>query len=497
MQVEKDRLEALVQPLIPKSLFPRKRYKTQPDEYLVSPEQFELVAVPKTVNVCSHCDQIVSNKSEHFKGGKKNNPCKAAGAELSPALRETHEYDKILAFNMNSGDQVKSYINHFGHPMGKNRKTDADSSNAKHLKKLRAKYGEDHPFYGIKMDHAKVAKTISTYVYHRGMDEHNVVHGWFNNSPTTWRLAQRAYNFTNVGKRETNMWAVRARNQLIARPGHCFVNADSTSIEAVIVGHLIGDENYIKIANKSIHAWLCCADLGIEFTDENVEWVKSNKKDMYNKFKVANYLLSYGGDPYLMHMEEPETFPTLQSARDVKDRIFNLIPKLAEYQDLTRKQAKKEGVLTTPWGYKHYFYDVFTFKKNKQGVIEYDDNGNPKIRLGQDSKTSLAFRPQNIAAGFGRETLLAIGNTVWGDCMCANCFVHDGYTLESPWDARFDCANFLIDTLTRPVVELGGLRFGCEVEISAEGGNWGDYNDNPKKGPLNLMGLKKWKKVEV
>jgi hypothetical protein len=504
MQEKKDEYESIVQQYIPKELFPRKRYKRDPwpvdksvDDWKVFPEvkwegrTFVSVESRGKVKYCTHCGAEGVTKTVHFKGGKKN-PCVVAGASIEEKLGIVWEWDEILPFNLNSSDQVKAYIRHFNHEMGKNRKTDADSANGKHLKKLMGKYGQEHPFYEIKIEYAKVAKTISTYVYHRKMDANQVVHGWFNNSPTTWRLAQRAQNFTNVGKRETNPWAVRARNQLIARPGHCFVNADSTSIEAVIVGMLIGDQNYIKMANKSIHAWLCCLELGIEFNDANVEMVKKNHKDLYNKFKVANYLLMYGGDPYLMHMEEPKTFPTKKAAEEVKDKIFTLIPALANWQDETRKRAKKEGVLTTPWGYRHYFYDVYTFARNKQGQLMYKDNGEPKIKLGQDSKTALAFQPQNIAAGFGRETCLIIGNSEWGQYMCANCFVHDGYTLESPYERRFECAQFLIDTLTRPVVELGNLRFGCEVEIGPEGGNWGDYHSEK-----NPMGLKTWKKVEV
>ncbi len=501
MIIEKDRLETLAQPHIPAAIRPRKRFKTEQwsgeivecDARVVRWEgrEFHKILVEKEVNVCSHCNNVVSNKTEHFKGGKKNNPCKANNATLTSAIREVPEWDEILPFNLNSSDQVKDYIRYFNHKMGKNRKTDADSCNAKHLKKLFAAH-PDHPFYEIKIEFAKVAKTISTYVYHRKMDENNVVHGWFNNSPTTWRLAQRASNFMNVGKRETNPWAVRARQQIVARPGHCFVDADSTSIEAVIIGMLIGDQNYIKMANKSIHAWLCCLDLGIEFTDANIELVKKKHKPLYDKFKVANYLLMYGGDPYLMWQEEPKTFPTLQSARDVKNRIFKLIPALEKWQDDTRKQAKKEGVLTTPWGYKHYFYDVYSFARDKEGNYQYKEDGEPKIRLGQDAKTCLAFKPQNIAGGFGRETCLIIGNSEWGQYMPANTFIHDGYLLEVPFERRFEAEQFLVTTLTRNVVELGNIRFGAETGMNIEGGNWGEWNET-----INPKGMKTYRKIEV
>lgn len=508
MIAEKDRLTELAQPLIPQELKPTKRYKTEPP---VDPHRtFQQVMVEKLVQVCSVCDQPASSWAEHMKGRKKPtkkepdvyNRCKAAGAQPIDKLMSVPEWDEILSWNPNSADQIKAYIRHYGHPMGKNRQTDQDSANSKHLEKLVKKYGQKHPIYRIVTDYKKVAKTISTYVYHNYMDSAGFIHQTYVNGPSTWRLAGRNVNLTNVGKRESNPWAQRARRQIIARPGHCFVGADSTSIEAVIVGFLINDPDFIRMAGKSIHAWLCCQELGWEFNPDTMEKVKTEYKDLYNKMKTAIYLLLYGGDPYLMHMENPDNFPTLQDAKIVQDKIFALLPKLKDWQDRQREQAKKSGVLTSVYGYKHYFYDVYTFKKNKYGVLQYHDNGEPMIKLGKDAKRCLAFEPQNTAAGFGRDTLLLIGeHPQWGQYMPANVFVHDGYTLEVPLDLKDQAEQFLVDTLTRPVPELGGLRIGCETEW---GLNWAEVDKkDPKTGKYKLWddgnpdGMRVIRKVEM
>lgn len=410
------------------------------------------------------------------------------------------EWDEILPWNPNSADQLKAYIRHFNHPMGKNRQTDQDSASGKHLQKLVKKYGKHHPIYALVAEYKKVAKTISTYVYHNYADANGFIHSTYKNGPSTWRLAASDVNLTNVGKRETNRWAKMARRQIVARPGHVFVGADSTSIEAVIVGYIIGDDQFIKMAGKSIHAWLCCQELGWEFNDQNVKRVKDEHKGLYNKMKTAIYLLLYGGDPYLMHMEDPDNFPTVGAAREIQDKIFALIPKLKEWQERTRERAKKECVLTSLWGYKHYFYDVYTFKRDKKGNIEYDLDGKPKIKLGKDGKRCLAFEPQNCAAGFGRDTLLLIGQSKWAQYMPANIFVHDGYTLEVPIDMAMEAEQFLVDILTRPVPELGGLRIGCETEM---GYNWADVDSlDEKTGKFKLWadgnpnGMKTLRKVE-
>lgn len=507
MAAYKAKCERDAQPMVPEELKPRKRYKRLPEDG--ERRTFIPVETEDEIKVCSHCHQPVSSWAEHMKGrakGTKKDPdtfnrCKAAGATAVKQLGTVTEWDEILPWNPNSADQLKAYVRHFNHPMGKNRMTDKDSVSTKHLEKLAKAYGKTHPVYPLVAGFKKVAKTISTYVYHTRMDGNNLIHSTYVNGPSTWRLAAKNENLTNVGKRESNPWAVRARRQIIARPGHVFVDADSTSIEAFIVGYLIGDENFMRMSGKSIHAWLSCQELGWEFNDDTMERVKAEHKGLYNRMKTAIYLLLYGGNPYLMHMENPENFPTLRDARLIQDKIFNLVPKLAEWQERTRDRAKREGVLTSLWGYKHHFYDVYTFKKNKQGVLLYDDHGKPIIKLGKDGKRSLAFEPQNTAAAFGRDSLLLIGQSPWGQYMSANCFVHDGYTLEVPEDLAEPAEQFLVDTLTRPVPQLGGHRIGCETGM---GWNWAEVD---KKDPItgkykfyedgNPRGMRTLRKVEV
>lgn len=515
MLIHQKQLAKDVQAMIPEELKPRKRYKRMPfaDDVLDNADDsgrvywdyrlFESVNVTSEIKVCSHCAQPVSSWAEHMKGRAKPtkaepdafNRCKAAGATSIKQMGLVTEWDEILDWNPNSADQLKAYIRHFNHPMGKNRQTDQDSASGKHLQKLVKKYGLKHPVYKLVAEYKKVSKTISTYVYHNYADSAGLIHSTYVNGPSTWRLAAKNLNLTNVGKREGNPWAVRARRQIVARPGHIFVGADSTSIEAYIVGHLIGDPNFIRMAGKSIHAWLVCQDLGWEFSDETMETVKTQHKDLYSKMKTAIYLLLYGGDPYLMHMENPDTFPTVGAAKETQDKIFNLIPKLAEWQERTRDRAKKEGVLTSLWGYKHHFYDVYTFKRYKNGVLEYDMDGRPKVKLGKDGKRCLAFEPQNCAAAFGRDTLLLIGDSKWGQHMAANCFCHDAYVLEVPEAQAAEAEQFLVDTLTRPVAELSGLRIGCESEM---GYNWADADPKCKLwADGNPRGMKTIRKVET
>ena len=67
-------------------------------------------------------------------------------------------------------------------------------------------------------------------------------------------------------------------------------------------------------------------------------------------------------------------------------------------------------------------------------------------------------------------------------------FRSDGYLLEVP-EAMADAAEaFLVNVLTRPVPELGGLQIPCETD---RGYNWADWSpDNPR-------GMRPGQKVHV
>ena len=479
MQAEKGRLTDAAQAHVPRDLKPRATQATLPEPGV----DHDVVLVPATVKQCSKCLQTITNKSAHLKGGKKN-PCHGAEIQLVPGTKPT--YAVIEPFNLGSSAQLAVYATAHTHPVGFNPKTKQPSMDKTQLEKLHKAVGATHPVYGLALDYSRVAKTLSTYIYQP--DAEGLIHTQYVNAPSTGRLASRNYNLQNVGKRETNPWAKKARRQIVARDGHIFVQADSTSIEAVVTGYLIGDPTFVEVAKQSIHAYLTCKELGWAFTPETIEQVKREHKALYNQFKTAVYLLLYGGDPYLMHMTNPELFPTKRSAHDIQRKIFALMPALPAWQTRVREQAKREGVLQSPWGYRHHFYDVYTFKRDGQGRITLDEQGVPEIKLGQDAKRALAFIPQNCAGAFCRDSLLRIGESSWGAYMPANVSVHDGYLLEVP-EAMADAAEaFLVNVLTRPVPELGGLQIPCETD---RGYNWADWSpDNPR-------GMRPGQKVHV
>lgn len=515
LEAEKTRLLDAAQHDIPFELFPRKRYKKDPidrtrpwrafcahsgSENPDDPEtwptvqdgrKFQPVTVNGKAKFCTVCGQRGVKKSDHFKGGKKN-PCKAAGGDIVVREALVVEWDEILPFNPGSDEQMKSYIRHFKHPMGIDRKTKRESANAKHLEELNKRFGrphlcprtrkrrEGHTIYKIAIDLAKVTKTLGTYINGFEPDETGRVYTTYTNAPSTWRLSSRNVNFQNVGKREGNQWAKSARKIVIAKPGFIFVGADSSAIEAVITGRLMGDKSFERLASIGIHSYLAGKKMGekldpMTFTPEDASRIKKANKKLYDQMKIMVYGTLYGMGPRLMFMEHRETFPTIAAAEEAQQFLFSEVPLLREWQEGIRSRAHKEKYIRQiGWPYRHHYYNV------------YHSDGS----LGDDAKRSVAFGPQNAAAAFMRDNAIIIGESaIWGQYLPANFLVHDGYTLEVPEEDATEAAKFLIAVLTRPIPELGGLRVGCEVET---GYNWADYD--PETNP---RGMRLYQKVSV
>lgn len=107
------------------------------------------------------------------------------------------------------------------------------------------------------------------------------------------------------------------------------------------------------------------------------------------------------------------------------------------------------------------------------------------LKLGKDGKAVVALLPQHSNGMFSRENAVLIGRSEWGQYMPANFAVHDSYALRVPTPLEDKAAEFLVETLTRPIPQLGGLRLGAEVDA---GDNWGDFDPVENPGGMRTIG---------
>ena len=269
------------------------------------------------------------------------------------------------------------------------------------------------------------------------------VHTQFTFSPSTWRKAARNPNIQTVPKR--NDLAQEFRRMIIAGPGMSLVECDSAAIEAVLVGYFAGSQRYIDLAKKGVHKWLA---------QEYVGRVVSKSEPLYDQIKRVVHLSNYMGTPQRIHEEYPEVFGSVREARTLQDFYFATPAgqDVRKWQQDTLQLAHKEHRLDTPWGQRHYFYDVFHYQ-NGQAV------------MGDDAKRAVAFRPQASASAIQTEFVLEIEKNHPWMAPHLRWLVHDSIVAEVPQADAERFAKELLGVMTMPLERLGELSIGAEAKI--------------------------------
>lgn len=469
------------QPLVDQRFHRTKYYVRRPKN--AKEEEWEPSAIAKPVKQCDSCGKLRPNVRHKCAvnptGWKKQETVVTTEQwSLKAPFADVTDLPGLLAklkqygFNPCSANQMKLYMKAHRHPVGTNHKTKKDTADVKHLQKLLKKYDVKHPIYRHTLKIRQIQKALSTYVNGLEPDADGLVHTTYTNSTNTWRLGSRNINVQNLGKRNVNPYAKKARKIIIPGKGHVYVQADSSSIEAKMVGWFMQDDDYMRLASKGVHGYVVAKYLGMPVTPANWtiqlnDQVKAAHKALYDQFKQVNHGTNYGMGPYLMHMSDPDKFPTVRDAERIQDFIFRELPNLPKWHHQLRLTAKKNGYLDNPWGLRFYFYDVFTYAYDEDYRLIYGEDGLPKVKLGKDGKRVIAVKPQSSAGMFMRDNIYLLGQTKWRSSMPAVVSIHDGYCLRVA-DNQYaieEAAETLERILTRPITEMDGLRVGCEIGV--------------------------------
>jgi len=432
-------LDSQIQAAVPRELLPVKELKTDrtlkelPDEERADWEPVQVVCeckrVRKATGRCLLCDDT----------------------------RSVTHYRKRLAFNWNSTDQVQDLARHFKFTIPKKRGEDREALEAKTLKSFGKKKRVFADILAARQRH----KLVSTYNWE--CDSEGRVHTKFGFHPSNWRKSSRDPNLQNIPKR--NELAAAFRRTIIAAPGHVLIEADSSAIEAVLVGYCAQSPRYIKIAQAGIHGFVTSHRLalrdggrGIDPNlpfDELTKQCKKVKKDFPNDYENAkrgdhavNYMLSAFG----LNDEAPDEFPTKKLAQDFIDFYFSLFPELPPWQRNTIKQADMQTFLDNHFQYRHYFFACTKWNSKYQ-----------KWDLGSDAKRAVSFVPSSDASAIQSEDLLTLAE-IPDIRRMLRLIVHDSHILECPInDVEYVCP-ILHSTMSRPRPELGGLEIGVEIK---------------------------------
>ncbi len=227
------------------------------------------------------------------------------------------------------------------------------------LQQLRSK----HEIVSLILDHRALKKLLGTYVdtlpsLINSRTGH--IHTSFNQTVTaTGRLSSSDPNLQNIPVRGED--GKEIRRAFVPEPGCLFFSADYSQIELRVMAHLSGDENMIGVFKdgKDLHA---ATAANIYHKD-----ISEVTRDERSKSKRANFGIIYGitmwGLADRLNISRDE-------ARQLIDGYFNTFPKVQQYMEQAKEQARQQGYVTTLFGRRRYLPDINSANATVRGFAE-------------------------------------------------------------------------------------------------------------------------------
>lgn len=391
----------------------------------------------------THLDEIVPVEIRPLKTWKRK-PAKHPEAIEMELPGGGQGWGIRLPFLPNSPKQVLTLATHLGIKLpDTNEKTLARFPHAafQHIVKMR-----------------KLNDTISNFLMHPTMD--GAVHPRFSYFPETWRKSCREPNLQSLPARHP--LAKLIRGQLVARPGHVFIAADSAAIEAVLVGWLAISPRYMRLAKAGVHGWLASKLMGepISLTDpELLVKCKASKKrwpEAYDRCKRIVHGSNYGMTPQGIMLNYPGLFETLAEAKKLQQ--FYLESEagrdIVVWQRRTVELAHRQGWLETPWGVRNYYQRALIF--------------DPVVRAwkhGEQAKEAIAFMPQSMASSLQDRYILTLPEWLQSAIRLVR---HDEILCEVPEARMTEGLEALETTMRQPIPELDGLTIDVESKTGRD-----------------------------
>lgn len=220
------------------------------------------------------------------------------------------------------------------------------STAASELDKLRGV----HPIIDLISQWREVTKLKNTYIdtLPKMVDSKSRLHTTYSLTvAATGRLSSNDPNLQNIPVR-TEL-GKQIRTAFVASPGNMLVSADYSQQELRLAAYLSGDEKLIEMFNQDtdIHTATAAEIYGRDPEDIT--------KNMRRDAKVVNFGVMYG---LSTHGLVAATGMTYEQAKSFIEKYFQIRPKLVEYIDNIKKQAKNKGYVETIMGRRRQTPDV-------------------------------------------------------------------------------------------------------------------------------------------
>jgi DNA polymerase-1 len=250
-------------------------------------------------------------------------------------------------FNINSPQQLgKVLFEDLRLPQSRRTKT-GYSTEASVMEALRGV----HPVIELILQYRQLSKLKSTYVdalpalINRRTKR---VHTTFNQTgTTTGRLSSSDPNLQNIPIR-TEM-GNKIRKAIVAPPGTYLLSADYSQIDLRVLAHLSRDPGLIAAfaQDEDIHASTASRLLGIP--------EKEVTSEMRRNAKTVNFGVIYGMSDYGL---EQATKLSREEAAQFIALYFEKYPKVKEYLEATKEQARKLGYVQTVLGRRRFLPEI-------------------------------------------------------------------------------------------------------------------------------------------
>jgi DNA polymerase-1 len=227
------------------------------------------------------------------------------------------------------------------------------------LQQLRNK----HEIIADILEHRGLKKLIGTYIEALPKlinPRTGHIHTSFNQTVTaTGRLSSSDPNLQNIPIRGED--GKEIRKAFVPEPGCLFFSADYSQIELRVMAHLSGDENMIRVFTEGHDLHAATASTIYKKPIEEVS------RDERTKSKRANFGIIYGITIFGLAER-------LDIARDeakmLIDGFFETFPKVHDYMEHAKEEARRKGYVETLFGRRRYLPDINSQNATVRGFAE-------------------------------------------------------------------------------------------------------------------------------
>ncbi|SFE68655.1 DNA polymerase I [Alteribacillus iranensis] len=285
------------------------------------------------------------------------------GKELDEKLEtlEKEIYDLAgTTFNINSPKQLGPILfEKLNLPVIKKTKT-GYSTAADVLEKLEG----THDIIPKLLLYRQVSKLKSTYiegllkVIHK---DTNKIHTMFNQAITqTGRLSSTEPNLQNIPIRLEEGRRIR-KAFIPSEEGWSIVSADYSQIELRVLAHISGDEGLREAFRKNMDVHTKTAMDVFHVSEDEVT------DNMRRSAKAVNFGIVYGISDYGLSQS---LGITRKEAQEFIDKYLDSYPKVREYMDTIKEEAREKGYVTTLLHRRRYLPEITSKNFNRRSFAE-------------------------------------------------------------------------------------------------------------------------------